>query len=136
MKQRLPLMVLYEHGESWFVEDDKPVAIYLLPDVMAAYVCNLPKLPWGEAKQRCQEMTEQNLYWSVPNAKQLLKLLELREVFDRTAVLIGAETLRRSRYWSKTKIVGDKRFGVNFAWRKEVEIDYYQYSFVRPFLVL
>lgn len=136
MKQRLPLLVLYETKESWYVEDEKPIAIFLEPDEIAVYAYNFEKMQHGLAKQLCEDMTIGNYFWRLPNTRQLQALLDNREKLEETAKLINAHGLHNSRYWGRQKIGEDTFLGVHFGLEREIELDNYQFAYVRPFMLL
>lgn len=134
---KLPLMVLYDTGESWYVkENSKPVAIFIDFDETAVYVKDIEKTDYVNARMICDEMEDENLFWCIPTNKQLQKLLNVIDDFNKTADLIGANPIKKSRYWSRKCIYNGVRIGVNFALEKEVAISECEYAYTRPFLRL
>lgn len=136
IKQKLPLLVLYEHQESWFVEDDKPIAIFLEPDRIALSAESYPKMQYGFARRLCEELDICNLYWQVPTTKMLQAMLDYRPLIDQTAALLKLQGLHNSRYWGCQKLNSETRLGLNLALEREEELDVYAYAFIRPFLRL
>lgn len=136
MKQKLPLLVLYEHQESWYVEDDKPIAIFLEPDKYAVSAINYPKMQFGFAKRLCEDADIYNLYWQIPNNMLLQKMLDYRLLIDETAVLIHGEKFHNSRYWGRDKVTDDSRLGLHMGLEREQELPVYQHAYLRPFLRL
>lgn len=136
IQQKLPLMVMYESGDSWYIKDDKPVAIFLKPDEIACYAYNLPKMPYGQAKRLCEEMDVANFFWQIPNNKQLQTLLDVWPLLEKTASMINANGLHRSRYWGRYKVDDEKRLGLNLALEREEELHVYQFAYLRPFMIL
>ncbi len=135
-KDKLPLWVLYENGESLYIEDRQPVAVFLKPDTIAVYIQDLPKMPWKEASRMCYEMEVANLYWQIPNYKQLQALLDYQEELDQTLKLLNLPPLRKKKYWGRDKIGTDMRVGLDLALEREIYIEECQYAFTRPFLRL
>lgn len=136
-KPRLPLMVLYDTGESWYVQENaEPIAIFIETDKEAVYVKDLEKTDYIKARQMCDEMDVANLFWSIPKDKQIQKLLNVIDDFNKTAEMIGAEPLKNAKYWTAKKIFNGVRLGVNFALEKEVAISECEYAYTRPFLRL
>lgn len=134
---KLPLMVLYDTGESWYVkENSKPVAIFIDFDETAVYIKDIEKNDYYNARAICDEMDEENLFWCIPTDKQLQKLLNVIDDFNKTAELIGAEPIKKYRYWSRRRIYNGVRVGVNFGLAKEVAISECEYAYTRPFLRL
>lgn len=132
---KLPLMVLYDSGESWYVEKDaKPIAIFLALDEIAVYVRNFDKTDYESAKLLCGEMEDENLFWCLPTQQQLQVLLDKIDDFNKVAELIGVEPIKKAKYWSRKSCRNGVRIGVNFGLEKEVEISECEYAFVRPFL--
>lgn len=135
--QKLPLMVLYDTGESWFVKpNSKLVAIFIDSDREAVYVKNIEKTNYITARETCDKMEDDNLFWCVPTDKQLQKLLNVFDEFNKTAEMTNAEPLKQGKYWSRKKIYNGVRVGVNFGLEKEVAISECEYAFTRPFLRL
>ena len=136
MKKKLPLWVLYENGESHYLEKHKPVAVFLKPDTIAVYIRDLPKMPWKEASKICHEMDIGNLYWQIPNQKQLQALLDYREALDQTLKMLNLPLLRNHKYWGRDKVDFDIRVGLDLSLEREIYIEECQYAFTRPFLRL
>lgn len=134
MKAKLPLLVMYRSGESWYVKDDIPVAIFLKPDEHAIYAFDLPKLQWGTARSKCMDMTVENLYWTMPTQSQLQLLLSMEEVVNRTSILIHVPGIRPSRYWSMGEAGEHLRYCIDFGTNEEFPFPEYKYSYTRPFL--
>ncbi len=135
--EKLPLMVLYDTGESWYVKkDSEPIAIFIDSDIEAVYVKDIEKTDYDNAVEICNKMEDANLFWCVPTDKQLQKLLNVFDEFNKTAELIGTEPLKTGKYWSKRKIYNGVRLGVNFGLEKEVAICECEYAYTRPFLRL
>ena len=133
--QKLPLMVLYNTGESWLLEKDAtPIAIFLGYEEDAVYVKNISKTDYVTAREICDQMEIENLFWRIPDEKQLQKLLNRMEDFNKTAELLGVELLKNSKYWSCKKLQSGIRLGVNFALQKEVFLSEEDVAFTRPFL--
>ncbi|MBE6450759.1 MAG: hypothetical protein E7016_02210 [Alphaproteobacteria bacterium] len=136
-KPKLPLMVLYDTGESWYVQENaEPIAIFIESDNEAVYVKDIEKTDYIKARQMCDEMDVANLFWSIPKDKQIQKLLNVVDEFNKTAEMIGAEPLKNAKYWTTKKIFNGVRLGVNFALEKEVAISECEYAYTRPFLRL
>ena len=135
-KTKLPLTVLYESCESWYLENSKPVAVFLKTDEVAVYIKDLPKMPWKEASRMCYEMDVANLYWQIPNTKQLQLLLDCREELDQTLQMLNFPPLHDKKYWGREKVDFDIRLGIDFSLEREVYIEECQYAFTRPFLRL
>lgn len=133
---KLPLKVLYESGESWYLEQSQPIAIFLYQDKAAAYIRDLPKMPWREANKTCFDMDIGNLYWQIPNKKQLQLLLDYREELNQTLQALDIPLLREKKYWGRDKIGFDMRVGVDLSLEREIYIEECQYAFTRPFLRL
>ncbi len=134
---KLPLMVLYETGESWFVkENEKPIAIFIASDEIAVYVKDVEKTDYIGARTFCDDLDVANLFWCIPTEKQLQKLLDVFDDFNKTAELVGAEPIKKARYWSRRRIYNGVRLGVNFRLCKEVAISECEYAYARPFLRL
>lgn len=135
--QKLPLMVLYDTGESWQIKPDStPIAIFIESDSEAVYVKDLEKTDYIEARNLCDAMDVANLFWSIPTDKQLKKLLNVIDAFNKTAELIGVEPLKNAKYWSRKVIFNGVRLGVNFGLEKEIAISEDEYAYTRPFLRL
>ncbi|MBQ8870424.1 MAG: hypothetical protein IJ019_03510 [Alphaproteobacteria bacterium] len=136
-KLKLPLMVLYDTGESWYIQENaKPIAIFIESDKEAVYVKNLEKTDYITAREMCDEMDVANLFWSIPKDKQMQKLLNVVEDFNKTAEMIGVEPLKNAKYWTAKKIFNGVRLGVNFGLEKGVAISECEYAYTRPFLRL
>lgn len=135
-KTKLPLTVLYESGESWYLENSKPIAVFLKIDEVAVYIKDLPKMPWKDASRTCNEMDVANLYWQIPNTKQLQLLLDYREELDQTLKMLDLPPLHNKKYWGRNKVDFDIRLGIDFSLEREVYIEECQYAFTRPFLRL
>ena len=134
--KKLPLMVLYDTGESWFVKPDKLVAIFIDSDREAVYVKDIEKTDYLNARDICDKMEDDNLFWCIPTDKQLQKLLNVFDEFNETAKLTGAEPMKKGKYWSKRRLYNGVRVGVNFGLEKEVAISECEYAYTRPFLRL
>lgn len=135
--QKLPLMVLYNTGESWFLEKNAtPIAIFLGYEEEAVYVKNIHKTNYFAARELCDQMDVENLFWCIPNEKQLQKLLDCLEDFNKTAKLLGVEPMKNGNYWSRRKLFNGIRLGVNFALQKETALAEDEFAFTRPFLRL
>lgn len=135
--QKLPLMVLYDTGESWFLQENAtPIAIFLGYEEEAVYVKNVPKTNYYTAKEICDEMDLENLFWCIPTEKQLQKLLDNLNDFNKTAEILGVDVINNGKYWSRRKLFNGIRVGVNFALQKEVAIPEDEFAFTRPFLRL
>ncbi len=129
-------MVLYENGESRYLENSQPVAIFLKGDEVAVYVKDLPKLRWREASKMCYELDIGNLYWVIPNSKQLQILLDYREEVDQTLTMLNLPPLHKNKYWGRTKVDFDIRQGLDFSSGREIYIEESQHAYTRPFLRL
>ena len=135
--KKLPLMVLYDTGESWELKPDSiPIAIFIDSDSEAVYVKDLEKTDYIYARTLCDEMDVANLFWCLPTDKQLKKLLCVMDDFNKTAELLGVEPLKKAKYWSRRLIFNGIRLGINFALEKEVAISECEYAYTRPFLRL
>ena len=134
--ERTPLLVMYENGEFLYPQRARPIAIFLQEDKAAIYIDDLPKLPWKDANRLCWDMEVANLYWQIPNTKQLQMLLEYRSEIDRTLEMLNLPLLRSKKYWGRDKIGFDMRVGVDLSLEREEYIEECQYAFTRPFLRL
>ncbi len=135
-EERLPLLVMYANKESWYVEDDEPIAIYLKPDEVAVYLYDLPRCSWSYGKNECYNLTAGKLFWRPPTFEELQLWNSLRGAFDKTAHRIGADGIKPGRYWSST-IVRDKFHRCYNFKGKEVLLDPINtYAHMRPFLRL
>ena len=136
-KQKLPLMVLYDTGESWFKQENAvPIAIFIESDKEAVYIKDLEKTDYIKAREICDNMDVANLFWSIPTDKQIQKLLDVADSFNKTAEIIGAEPIKNAKYWSRKVLFKGVRLGVNFGLEKEVAISECEYAYTRPFLRL
>ena len=136
--RRLPLMVLYEGGDSWFYEfGQKPVAIFLVPDEVAVYVHDLPKSRYADARNACFAMTEQNYFYRLPTIKELDLWRQHRSEFDKVSNLFDVDRVKPGKYWSNTKVKEPCcRKVLSFLPAEELVMHETQYAFARPFLVM
>jgi hypothetical protein len=135
-KIRLPLQVLYEDTESWFVEKSKPVAIILKTDEIAMYVHDYPKVNYAQARQICTDLEVGSFFWFVPGIKELQAMLDYADQIDQTAKLLGCDPLRKAPYWGSKKLDENTRIGLNLALEREEYLDVFRGAYLRPFMRL